>query len=156
MENICQVISFSKTKEILTELNFFGSEPIPDGFLNERHILSIAKKLQKNVMFQPIPDWEAFESGMIDILPGQLIDICFSGLEYQNEKLLIITMESYTTDKVFLVDFVHYEEFANSYDLYLGENMDFVQPMDYIFLLLNQKNVVYVNHEGVFTQIKFG
>lgn len=155
MESICQVMSFSKAKEMLAELRFFGNESITDDFISEKHILSFAKKFEKDVVFRPIPKWDAFETGDIDISPIELIDICFEGLEYQNEKLLIITMESYSSRKLFLVDFVHYEEFANTYEVFLGENMDFVQPMDCIFLLLHQKTAIFIHHEGVFTQISF-
>lgn len=156
MENICQAITFLQAKKILTDLHFGVFEHITDEFINEHHILSIAEKLGKEVIFRPIPNWDVFETGEIDILPIQLVDICFDGLKYQNEKLLIITIESYTSNKVFLVDFAHYEEFANTYEIYVGQNIDFVQPLDYIFFLLNQRIVVYINNEGAFTQIRFG
>jgi len=54
VKNICQVISFSEAKNILAKLQFFGNESIADDFINEIHILSIAKRLGKEVQFLPI------------------------------------------------------------------------------------------------------
>ncbi|MFS2186170.1 hypothetical protein ACCC92_05815 [Mucilaginibacter sp. Mucisp84] len=155
MENICQIISFSDAVKIIKELQFVDVEDAVDNFINERQIFLTAKRLGKEVKFWPIPNWDEFEMGEVDISPIQLVECCFKGLKYQNEKLLIITMESYTTQKVFLVDFIYYKEFADSYERHIGYNIDFVQPADYIFFLLNQRTVVYINNEGLYTQIKF-
>lgn len=135
---------------------FFGNETLPHNRLHENDILALARKYGKDYKFRHMRDWHKFEKMEIDFSPQQFVDSCFEGLQYQNEKLIIITRESWIMDRVFLLDYPNYLEFAKKdYDKYSGVFIDFVEPMDFVFLLLNQQIVVFLHHEGVFTHLDF-
>ena len=154
-DEICSVMSFAELREFLTDWKFFGEETLPQNRLHENDILALARKHGIDYKFRHMRDWHKFEKMEIDFSSHQFVDNCFKGLQYENEELIIITHESWVMDKVFLLDSPNYHEFADKYDKYSGVFIDFVQPMDFIFFLLNQRVVVFLHHEGKFTHLHF-
>jgi hypothetical protein len=148
-------MSFAEARKFLMDLKFFGDEILTSEKIDEHHILALAEKLGKEIKFRHVANWLKFEKREIDFTPQEFADICFNGLRYQDETLLIITFESYVANRVFLVDYVNYLKFADNYDTYIGMDIDFAQPMDFAFFLLKQRIVVFLHHEGVFTQLDF-
>ncbi len=74
-----------------------------------------------------------FRMGRVDMDSEILMSTIFNGLNNTNEDLIVITIDSYRENKIFTLKYEDLPEFSNNYRYYLGENMNFIQPLDYIF-----------------------
>ncbi|WP_291726067.1 hypothetical protein [Bernardetia sp.] len=98
----------------------------------------------------PIESWREFEQGLKEYTEEEIRDMFFiDSIQLLQSELTLITMESYSKNISF--EFRNISEFLlliNNYDKIVDENIEFMQPMDYILINQDLSFIVMIHHEG--------
>ncbi|WP_161626072.1 hypothetical protein [Hugenholtzia roseola] len=97
--------------------------------------------------WKPITKWLQFENGCTEYTTNEIFNIFDIKKTIKND-FFIITMESYKYNTVFYIPtYKHFEYFIENYDFFVSENIEFMQPMNYIVISLD--NIVMIHHNGL-------
>lgn len=133
----------------------FPSASLYDWNLLPEDINLLAESLGVELQWNPINWWTSFEQGEIEVSEDNFFHALFKGFKPTNNKVLIVTDECFEARSAYSVNFEDLLNFSKS--IYPNiHQMDFVQPLDYIFVFPSEKYLIVINHEGFLMHFKNG
>ncbi len=150
MNNII-TLTFEEMKPILNGIIGFNYNF--EKFFNEVDIFKIGDLLGSKMIPESLLKWDMVELGeegftVYDLILNQLVDY-----DLTKEVFMIITIESYSGNKIFSVPYIELEFFCENYSSFSGEDVDFFEPVDYIIIGSKNKFIYYVNSNGKYIKL---
>lgn len=123
--------------------------------LNSKSVITIGSiyehLLMKKEKWNSIKYWQDFEQGVKEYSEEEIVDLfLFEEIKQLSDEVILVTMESYTKNIVFKIKNKEgFKLLIRNYDEIIQENIDFMQPMDYILMSSNLDCFVLIHHEGL-------
>ena len=97
--------------------------------------------------------WTSFEYGHIDVSDDKFFSVLFEQIKPTDTKVIIVTDECFADQSAYYLDFKDLTEFAaTTYpDIH---QMEFFQPLDFIFICPSDRLLTILHHEGIVMQFK--
>lgn len=138
-------ITFEETKSIIQ--NILNHSSSSDFDLTPNGIFKLAQESNCFLQRKSIPNWSDFEVGISDFSVQQFIALTPINLE-TTDSVFIISDTCFKEQMSYKIQGKKLIEFAESTYPNLHQ-MDFVQPLDFIFIQPNENLISIIHHEGV-------
>ena len=128
------------------ELNLLNKQ----GVLTFESVLSHFSTINSEPNWISIKNWTKFEAGDKEYSIQEIIDIFeIENLSSSCEIYYLVTIESYAKNIIFelrnIDEFIH---LVNNYSTIVKENIEFMQPMDYVFFDKDFNHFILIHHDG--------
>ncbi|MBX2983965.1 MAG: hypothetical protein KF843_14905 [Flavobacteriales bacterium] len=144
-------ISFDKVKKEIEEI--FPSATSGKWDLVPEDINKLAQSSGLKLQWNSTDWWTSFERGETEVSDDKFFNVLFKKIEPTDGKVIIVTDECFTDRLAYFIDFKDLKNFSKS--IYPNiHKMDFIQPLDYIFVFPSDKLLTIMNHEGYVMQFK--
>ena len=136
-----QILSYARRSVVKDELKDLTLTPS-----------SIYHHIGQNSQWIAIPNWSSFEQGDVDFDVSQLTHL-FAVLDFDYAccDLIVVTDQEWADKQGFLIQGNDLATFINWYEEY--RQMDFWQPLDYVFFNRSTGEWVLIHHEGMATKL---
>ena len=97
--------------------------------------------------------WNAFEYGNKEFGVKKFLSILFPGPIPGNSEVIIVTDECFADKSAYQLRYENLEIFCDTVYPKIHQ-MEFFQPLDFIFLFVQHKLLIVLHHEGLVTHFK--